>query len=306
MTRVLVTGAGGHIGQRLVNRLAADGVGVRAIVRRSLDWPGGVEQVVGDLWREPGLAKEAARDVETVIHLAGANERALAGDPEGAAAESVTMAERIVESGAPRAIYLSTVHVYGAALAPDALIDESTPAAPLTPYAAVRLSCEEVFHRSTTPTMVFRLTNGIGAPLGADSPGWRVVAHELCREGAVKGEMSLRTAGVQWRDFVPLDDVERALSSVVRQPSFSEGTYNLASGTSITVRDLATEIQDSFERVQGIRPVLTAPAPPSDHPAPYRVGIAALERLRLFDPTPRHQALDALVRYCVDNRSSLA
>ena len=41
---ILVTGAGGYIGQRLVEQLAAVGVRVRALVRRPVAWAGaGIE-----------------------------------------------------------------------------------------------------------------------------------------------------------------------------------------------------------------------------------------------------------------------
>jgi UDP-glucose 4-epimerase len=303
---ILVTGAGGHIGQRLTMRLAADGFAVRALVRKELEWPSGVEQVVGDLVADPGLAKELAADVVTAVHLAGASEASLAHDTDRTLADSVLAAERVAQSGVARVIYLSTVHVYGAALAPGAEIDETTPTAPLTAYASARLACEERLHASDTPTMVLRLTNGIGAPLRPDSPGWKVVTHELCKEGALSGRLTLRTPGVQWRDFVPLVDVETALSTLLGSTSFRAGTFNFASGTSVTVRDLAHEVQDSFTRLTGQQPELNIPPAPSEHPGPYRVRTDALDDLALFTPTPRGEALDSVVRFCLGHRDALA
>jgi UDP-glucose 4-epimerase len=47
---VIVTGAAGFIGRALVARLAADGVPVRAVLRRSADLPSGVEpRIAGEL-----------------------------------------------------------------------------------------------------------------------------------------------------------------------------------------------------------------------------------------------------------------
>ena len=69
--RVLVTGASGFIGRRVVARLLEDGHEVRALVRASSDRSalGGTEQVVGDLL-DPASLAPAVRGVDSVIHLA--------------------------------------------------------------------------------------------------------------------------------------------------------------------------------------------------------------------------------------------
>jgi nucleoside-diphosphate-sugar epimerase len=74
MARILVTGATGFIGRRLVDRLATDGHEVTCLVR-SLErgkshTPPGVRLCLGDVSRSDGLA-EAAQDAEIVVHLAG-------------------------------------------------------------------------------------------------------------------------------------------------------------------------------------------------------------------------------------------
>ena len=305
MTSVLVTGAGGYIGQRLTHQLAADGVAVRALVRAPLQWPAGIEQVVGDLVVQPGLAQEIARGVDVVIHLAGANEIATALEPGTAVSDTITAAERVASSGAERVIYLSTVHVYGDALTPGALVGEDTAPSPTHPYAVARLACEKVFTHSGLSALVFRVTNGVGPPWRPDVPRWSLVANDLCREGATTGRLTLRTPGVQWRDFIALRDIESALSALVRSSSFRAGIYNLGSGRSVTIRDLAGIVQDSFVGLGEPRPDLVAPAPPPDPPGPYHVDITALELLGIRPQTPLRTAVDETVRFCLAHRARL-
>jgi UDP-glucose 4-epimerase len=69
MTVVLVTGASGLVGSRVLPRLAASGFDCRALVRRDLDLPLGATAVRGDLG-EPSSLQAAVEGVDAVVHLA--------------------------------------------------------------------------------------------------------------------------------------------------------------------------------------------------------------------------------------------
>jgi NADH dehydrogenase len=68
---ILVTGASGFVGRHVLNRLAADGRPLRAMIRErsTAHIPGGVEVVGADLTR-PDSLPEAVRGVETIVHCA--------------------------------------------------------------------------------------------------------------------------------------------------------------------------------------------------------------------------------------------
>ena len=66
---ILLTGATGLVGARLLPRLVAAGHDCRILVRRAQNVPAGVSAVVGDLF-DPAALAEAVEDVTTVIHLA--------------------------------------------------------------------------------------------------------------------------------------------------------------------------------------------------------------------------------------------
>ncbi|GFE57478.1 NAD(P)H-binding protein [Geobacter sp. AOG1] len=103
---VLVTGATGFIGRRLVRRLVAEGFRVRCLVRRpDADLPDGVELVTGDLLERRTLGPVLA-GIDTVYYLVHSMAGGRAGferrDRE-AAGNFVTAAER---AGVRRVIFL--------------------------------------------------------------------------------------------------------------------------------------------------------------------------------------------------------
>lgn len=69
MGTILLTGASGLVGSRLLPRLIAAGIDCRVLVRTSKNFPAGASAFDGDLFDAPSLAK-ATEGVSVVIHLA--------------------------------------------------------------------------------------------------------------------------------------------------------------------------------------------------------------------------------------------
>lgn len=69
MTKLLLTGASGLVGSRLLPRLVKAGFDCRALVRRDIDLPPEATAVRGDLDDRDSLA-EALEGVEAIVHLA--------------------------------------------------------------------------------------------------------------------------------------------------------------------------------------------------------------------------------------------
>jgi uncharacterized protein YbjT (DUF2867 family) len=101
--QILVTGATGNVGGALVGQLAEAGVQARALVRREVDLPDGIEPVLGDL-TDPASLDDALVGIERVFLVWPL------GDPAGAADVLARLRGR-------RVVYLSS---HGASEAPDA------------------------------------------------------------------------------------------------------------------------------------------------------------------------------------------
>lgn len=142
---ILVTGATGKVGSRLVRHLhSRGGDRVRALVRdlargTSLH-PGGIALVQGDLL-DPGSLAAAVRGVDVVVHCAAFFRGAT---PEEAHATNDVgtrhLANAARAAGVPRFVFTSTALVYGAC--GGRTVDEDAPCEPTAAYPASKLAAE--------------------------------------------------------------------------------------------------------------------------------------------------------------------
>jgi UDP-glucose 4-epimerase len=272
-----------------------------------------IPQTVFDLCTvDPDELAAACRGAETIVHLAGEDELLAARDPSAALGSTVVATERLGEAcraaAVRRLVYLSTVHVYGARMQPGVTLTEDMRAEPRSAYAISRLASEHVAHslaEGAFELVILRLTNSVGAPAHPSVERWSLVANDLARQGALEGRLALHSSGVQWRDFVPLDDVCDAIATACRPDGLPSGTYNLGSGRPTTVLALAHLVQDAFEAVTGSRPPLDAPDPPADPPGAYHVSVDRLEAHGLSSRSPLAGALRETVCFCVEHRGEL-
>ncbi|HVV86304.1 MAG TPA: NAD-dependent epimerase/dehydratase family protein [Kofleriaceae bacterium] len=144
--KILVTGATGKVGSRLVRRLAARGDHVRALVRdrgraEAQLADARIELAAGDLLDEASLAA-AVGGVDAVVHCAAffrgaTEEQAHAVNDRG----TRHLAHAARAAGVTRFLFTSTGLVYGPAMG-GRLADEDSPCAPEAPYPVSKLAAE--------------------------------------------------------------------------------------------------------------------------------------------------------------------
>jgi nucleoside-diphosphate-sugar epimerase len=146
--KVLVTGANGFIGTRLVERLLAceapSGLDVRQLSVLDREFArvpddSRVRTVVGDLAHARVLAEALRSEPDLIFHLAsipgGLAEREFELGLDVNLRASVELLEAVRRQGRrPRFVFASSVAVYGVPM--PSLIDENTPAAPSISYGA--------------------------------------------------------------------------------------------------------------------------------------------------------------------------
>jgi UDP-glucose 4-epimerase len=156
MPSILLTGASGLVGSRLLPRLADAGFDCRALVRRDIDLPPQTTAVRGDL-EDPESLPQALEGVEAIVHLAALfrtdDEDAIWKANLDGTRNLIAAAE--AHAAGARFIMASTGNVYN----PDTPRPsrEGDPCTPSAAYPASKLAAEEQLRNSTLTWAILRL-----------------------------------------------------------------------------------------------------------------------------------------------------
>ena len=144
-------------------------------------------------------------------------------------------------------IYISTIHVYSSPLYGS--ISETSPLKNMHPYALAHRGSEDALFRMTeggnTRAIVLRLSNVFGGEIPNDKNIWDLVAHDLCRSAFSSGQIRINpSAQAEQRDFLSVNELCRLFGYLLENTTrFNHEIYNIASGKSIKILELAKLVQ---------------------------------------------------------------
>ncbi len=262
--RILVTGGMGFVGGRVAQSLAKNAdvtltLGSRVVQENPCWLPS--SKVVAMDWLSPQSLILACNGIDTLVHLAGMNAADCLSDPVAALEVNAVNTARLMQAakvaGVKRVIYFSTAHVYGPSLVGQ--IDESTLPKGIHPYATSHRAAEDSVLAAANGNMVsivLRLSNGFGAPAHLAVNAWMLLINDLCRQAVTLRSMSLRSTGLQQRDFITLHDISRVVAHMHFLPKnqVGDGLFNVGSGESSRVIDMVELIQARCAKALGYNP----------------------------------------------------
>lgn len=253
--QALVTGGAGFVGSHLAAGLLAQGSRVRVLDDLSTGQEHNlagstVEFVQGDV-RDPDALAEAMQGVRWVFHQAAmVSVPASLDDPLGCYEVNLHGTLQVLwaayQADVQRVILASSAAVYGEASAP---VEEESPKRPHSPYAASKLAMEQAAQLFTQayglPTVCLRYFNVYGPRQRPDSPYAAVIPAFI--EAMLQGRpATIHGEGNQSRDFVYIGDVVRANLLAAERAEAVGGVYNIGSGASVTIRELAGFLHQLF------------------------------------------------------------
>jgi len=283
--RALVTGATGCIGSHLVERLAAGGTEVRALVRRSSDTSQiaelGIELAYGDL-RDAASLGLATKGVDVVYHTA-----AVVGDwgpaRDFAAVDAVgtaQLADAAVHNGVPRFVHLSSVAVYGLLRVRKRHVPDDFPVDPRPArwddYARAKIAGENALRHHHAQG---RIALTVLRPTLVYGPRDRVVLPRLARLLAERRQVRVGS-GRNRVHVVFADDVAMATELAGSRDVAVGRTYNVDGPRDVEQRDFL----DGFADLLGApRPTLRLPLAVA---YPLAIGCEGWGRFRRHEEAP--------------------
>ncbi len=249
MTRLLITGVSGFIGQALVEalhgRYEIHGLYERPESTAKNPQLSGEHQYVADL-RDVEAVEDVVRRVQPdlVIHLAARSEVANSFANYREVSDinyvgTVTLAEacRKLVPGMRLFVMASTMETYGHHDRADGPFAEDTPQHPMAPYAVAKLACEKYLeymrYAYGFPSCVLRQTNSYGRHDNDFFVMERIITQMLAGDVCNLGDPD------PWRNFLHIADLVELYGAVLEHPAAVGETFVTGPANAISIGQLA-------------------------------------------------------------------
>ncbi|MCP4077408.1 MAG: NAD-dependent epimerase/dehydratase family protein [Gammaproteobacteria bacterium] len=250
MSKFLVTGGCGFIGSHLVDSLIDDGHHVRVLDNLSTgkleNIPTQSEMIVGDI-TDTEMVRKCMKDMDGCFHLAAiasvqeSNENWV-GTHQTNLTGTINVFDACRSNKTP-VVYASSVAVYGDNA--EMPLKEYSILRPLTAYGADKLGSE--YHAQVAslvhgiPTTGMRFFNVYGPRQDPESPYSGVISIFVDRILSHQG-LCIYGDGQQARDFIYVADIIRFLRAAMTNISHIPAVFNVCTGESVTINQLARTI----------------------------------------------------------------
>jgi UDP-glucose 4-epimerase len=276
--KILVTGGAGFIGSHLSRRLLAEGHAVSVVDdesnSRRENAPAGVQYLRGDVTKRAEIEPAFASGPDAVCHIAGQVSiiRSFS-DPIADLRTNVegtlNILQLCLKYKVPRVIHASSMTLYGDCRTVPT--PETEPACPDSYYGITKLAAERYVHATAKrPDLGFnfhvislRMFSVYGPGQSFSNPYQGVLG--IFSGNVLRGEpITIYGDGEQTRDFVFIDDIVEGWIRALDTPASVGGVFNLGSGQSLSINQLAQSVIAAFGHGPGGYKVIRAPARPGE------------------------------------------
>ncbi len=240
---ILVTGATGFIGRRLVGVLSQCGGSIRCLVRKSSNVDNlrnaKVDIYYGDLLIKESIYQALER-IDLVFHLAGEVYSKKKNDYyEGNISSTRNLLAACKAKGTKRFIYMSSVGVY-TPTKDRILLTERSDCTPITFYGKTKLDAEELVKKSNIPSIIVR------APV-VYGPMQPPVLNKFFSDALYKKKTYIIGDGNNLRSLCFVDNLAEGLKLLAGKPHLDGNTYVLSDNSPYTFNDIIAATSKAIE-----------------------------------------------------------
>ena len=249
---VLVTGATGFIGSRLVEELINKGYDVTSLIRKGKEGNSKSNIIYGDLTDERIDFKDLKFDC--VFHLAShtpleKNKKVL----EKVNLEGTKKLFQEIKSITKSIIYISGLGVYGET--GEAVIDESQNYNPNTNFVKIRLDAEKYLKDNSVEHKIDFAVAHFGDVYGPD--GW---FYEMLVKRLKKNTFRMPKGGNYYKGFVHVEDAVGSIIAILEKQAFGE-SFIIADSMPVSFKEFSNFTADQINtKHPGSVPVFLAKA----------------------------------------------
>lgn len=245
---IVVTGAAGLVGRRLVRLLVEQGRPVLALDRVASVTPEGVTIIecdLGDIHRLHAIAKDG---IDSVVHCGAFSGPMVARDvPYSMVQVNIVGTANVLElariHAARRFVYCSSTSAYG--VVESGPVSEDVPLKPASLYGASKVASEYI---TTAYAQQYGLSAACVRLSWVYGPGRTTdCVIRTMIENALVNRPTHMSFGFDFpRQFIQVDDAVQGLLKALDAPGIPRATYNVTGGTRVTLEEVAQVVRNIF------------------------------------------------------------
>ena len=242
MKNILINGGTGYLGGRLAEFFCKLGYCVTISTRKkNYVYPGDTRVKVKFIdWQSTNSINKLCYRIDFVFHLSSPNSSELKQNNflvESSSTTTKNLMKSLLKNDVKKIIYFSSAHVYSSNL--NDIVKESSLLKNNHPYAINHINNERIIQSccksNSLQSIILRVSNAFGHPIDHRANCWSLFTNDICKQAVVTGKIVLKSDGQQFRDFISITNLSRAVHHTLSIHNNENLLFNIGGKNSLNL-----------------------------------------------------------------------